>query len=134
MGSRQPKRTISKSLRKTSTGEENSEAVQSSLQHINTDLARILTLLQTRTPAFTNPTVTQSPLRVDQVTRPFPDSIRGSRVTPVYPEASPATHGQVPYQAGIAVAEPYQSRGPGVPVLNAGGPVAPAHQGQTQSL
>lgn len=91
-------------------------------------------MLQTRTPAFTNPTVTQSPLRAEQVTRPFPDSIRGSRVTPVYPEASPASHGQVPYQAGSTVAEPYQLRGAGVPVLPAGGPVVPAHQGQTQSL
>lgn len=133
MGSRQPKVTIPKSLRKTSTGEESSEAVQYSLQQINTDLARILTLLRTRTPAFTYPTVTQTPLRTEQVTQPFPDSIRGSHVTPVYPETNHGSQGEVPYQAG-PVSEPYQLRGAGVPVVPAGGPVLPGRQGQTQSL
>lgn len=130
MGSRQPKITIPKSLRKPSTGEESSEAVQYSLQQINTDLARILTLLRTRTPAFTYPTVTQTPLRAEQVTQPFPDAIRGSRVTPVYPEAS---QGQIPYQSG-SVTEPYHVRGAGVPVLPSQGPVLPGRQGQTQTL
>ena len=133
MGSRQPKVTIPKSLRKTSTGEESSEAVQYSLQQINTDLARILTLLRTRSPAFTHPTVTHTPLRAEQVTQSFPDAIRGARVTPVYPESSHGSQGPVPYQAG-PVAEPYQLRGTGVPVVPTGGPVLPGRQGQTQSL
>lgn len=140
MGSRQPKITIPKSLRKPSTGEESSEAVQYSLQQINTDLARILTLLRTRTPAFTYPTVTQTPLRAEQVTQPFPDAIRGSRVTPVYPEGSLGSQGQIPYQSG-SVTEPYHVRGAGVPVLPTGvpvlptqGPVLPGRQGQTQTL
>lgn len=140
MGSRQPKITIPKSLRKPSTGEESSEAVQYSLQQINTDLARILTLLRTRTPAFTYPTVTQTPLRAEQVTQPFPDAIRGSRITPVYPEGSHGSQGQIPYQSG-SVTEPYHVRGAGVPVLPTGvpvlptqGPVLPGRQGQTQTL
>lgn len=133
MGSRQPKVTTSKSLRKPSTGEESSEAVQYSLQQINTDLARILTLLRTRTPAFTYPTVTQTPLRAEQVTQPFPDTISGSRVTPVYPEASHSSQGQVAYQPG-PMGQPYQLRGAGVPVVPAGTSSLPGHQVQTQSL
>ena len=133
MGSRQPKVTIPKSLRKPSTGEESSEAVQYSLQQINTDLARILTLLRTRTPAFTYPTVTQTPLRAEQVTQPFRDALSGSRVTSVYPDASHNIQSQVAYQPG-PMAQPYPLRGAGVPVVPAGGPVLPGRQGQTQSL
>ena len=133
MGSRQPKVSIPKSLRKPSTGEESSEAVQYSLQQINTDLARILTLLRTRTPAFTYPTVTQTPLRAEQVTQPFPDALSGSRVTSVYPGASHNLQSQVAYQPG-PLAQPYPLRGTGVPVVPAGGPVLPGRQGQTQSL
>lgn len=123
--------TIPKSLRKPSTGEESSEAVQYSLQQINTDLARILTLLRTRTPAFTYPTVT--PLRAEQVTQPFPDALSGSRITSVYPDASHNIQSQVAYQPG-PLAQPYQLRGAGVPVVPVGGPVLPGRQGQTQSL
>ena len=133
MGSRQPKVTIPKSLRKPSTGEESSEAVQYSLQQINTDLARILTLLRTRTPAFTYPTVSQTPLRAEQVTQPFSDGLSGSRVTPVYPEASLGSQGQVAYQPG-SLAQPHQLRGAGVPVVSAGVAVLPGHQVQTPSL
>ena len=125
--------TIPKSLRKPSTGEESSEAVQNSLQQINTDLARILTLLRTKPPAFTYPTVTQSPLRAEQVTQPIPDSLRGSRVTPVYPEASHGTQGQFAYQPG-PLAQTYQLRGAGASVVPAGTASLPVHQVQTQSL
>ncbi|XP_020608436.1 uncharacterized protein LOC110047046 isoform X2 [Orbicella faveolata] len=120
---RQPKVAIPKSLRKPTTGEESSEAVQYSLQQINTDLARILTLLRTRPPAFTYPTVTQ----------PIPDALRGSRVTPVYPEASHSSQGQFAYQPG-PLAQPYQLRGAGVPVVPAGTSSLPGHQVQTQSF
>lgn len=125
--------TIPKSLRKLSTGEESSEAVQHSLQQINTDLARILTLLRTKPPAFTYPTVTQTPLRAEQVTQPIPDTLRGSRVAPVYPEASHSSQGQFAYQPG-PLAQTYQLRGAGVPVVPAGTASLPGQQVQTQSL
>ena len=125
--------TIPKSLRKPSTGEESSEAVQHSLQQINTDLARILTLLRTKPPAFTYPTVTQTPLRAEQVTQPIPDTLRGSRVAPVYPEASHSSQGQFTYQPG-PLAQTYQLRGAGVPVVPAGIASLPGQQVQTQSL
>ena len=125
--------TIPKSLMKPSTGEESSEAVQNSLQQINTDLARILTLLRTKPPAFTYPTVTQTPLRTEQVTQPIPDALRGSRVTPVYPEASLSSQGQFAYQPG-PLPQTYQLRGSGVPVVPAGAASLPVHQVQTQSL
>lgn len=124
--------TIPKSLRKPSTGEESSEAVQNSLQQINTDLARILTLLRTKPPAFTYPTVTQTPLRTEQVTQPIPDALRGSRVTPVYPGAS-HSQSQFAYQPG-PLPQTYQLRGAGVPVVPAGTASLPVHQVQTQSL
>lgn len=130
---RQPKVTIPKSLRKPSTGEESSEAVQNSLQQINTDLARILTLLRTKPPAFTYPTVTQTPLRAEQVTQPIPDALRGSRVTPVYPEASHSSQSQFAYQPG-PLPQTYQLRGAGVPVVPAGTASLPVHQVQTQSF
>ena len=133
MGSRQPKVTIPKSLRKASTGEESSEAVHYSLQQINTDLARILTLLRTRPPAFTYPTVTQTPLRAEQITQPIPDALRGSHVTPVYPEASHSSQGQFAYQPS-PLAQPYQLRGAGVPVGPPATASLPGHQVQTQSL
>ena len=125
--------TIPKSLRKPSTGEESSEAVQHSLQQINTDLARILTLLRTKPPAFTYPTVTQTPLRAEQVTQPIPDAPRGSLVTPVYPEASHSNQGQFAYQPG-PLAQTYQLRGAGVPVVPGDTSSLPGHQVQTQSL
>lgn len=133
MGSRQPKVALPRSLRKPSTGEESSEVVHHSLQQINTDLARILTLLQTRTPSFTYPTVTQTPLRAEQVTQPFSDALRAPRVTPVYPEANHVSQGQVPFQPGT-VTEPYHLRSAGVPVIPTGGPVVPGRQVQAQTL
>ena len=125
--------TIPKSLRKPATGEESSEAVQYSLQQINTDLARILTLLRTRPPALTYPAVTQTPLRAEQLTQPIPDAFRGSRVTPVYPEAGHSGQGQFAYQPGHP-AQPYQLSGAGVPVVPSGTVSLPGHQVQTQSL
>ena len=126
--------TIPKSLRKPSTGEESSEAVQYSLQQINTDLARILTLLRTKPPAFTYPTVTQTPLRAEQVTQPIPDALRGSRVTPVYPEASHSSQGQFASYQPAPLAQTYQLRGAGVPVVPGGTASLPGHQVQSQSL
>lgn len=126
MGSRQPKAAVPTVLRRHSAGDESSEVVQHSLQQINTDLARILTLLRTRPPAFTYPSVTPVSLGAEPVTQPFADPVRGSRVTPIYPESSHGIQSQVPYQSG-PVPEPYQMRGAGVPVL-------PIRQGQAHSL
>ena len=63
MGSRQPKPAI----RRYSAGDETSEAVQYSLQQINSDLARILRLLSTRPQAFGYSSVTQGPLAAEPV-------------------------------------------------------------------
>lgn len=71
-------------------------------------------------------TVTQASLGAEQVTQPFADTVRGSRVTPVYPELSRGIQAQAPYQSG-PVPEPYLVRGAGVPVL-------PGRQGQTHNL
>ncbi|XP_022779198.1 centrosomal protein of 164 kDa-like isoform X2 [Stylophora pistillata] len=124
MGSRQPKVALPRNLRKPSTGDESSEAVHYSLQQINTDLARILTLLQTRAPSFTHPSVTPGPFRAEHVTQPFPDALREPRVAPVYPEASRVSQAQVPYHPGT-VTDPYLSRGASVPVVPTGAPVVP---------
>ena len=126
MGSRQAKAAVIQGLRRHSAGDESSEAVQYSLQQINTDLSRILTLLNTRPPAFTYPSVTQASFGTEPVTQPFTDTVRGSRVTPVYPESSRGIQAQVPYQAG-PVPESYRVRAAGVPVL-------PIRQGQTHNL
>ena len=133
MGSRQPKMALPRNLRKPSTGEDSSEAVHYSLQQINTDLARILTLLQSRTPSFTYPSVTPAPFRAKHVTQPFPDALREPLAAPVYPEGSRVSQAQAPYQSGTAT-EPYRSRGAGVPVIPTGGPAVPSRQGQTSTL
>ena len=132
MGSRQPKMALPRNQRKPSTGD-SSEAVHYSLQQINTDLARILTLLQSRTPSFTYPSVTPAPFRAKYVTQPFPDALREPLAAPVYPEGSRASQAQAPYQSGTAT-EPYRSRGAGVPVVPTGGPAVPNRQGQTSTL
>ena len=126
MGSRQTKAAVLKGLRRHSAGDESSEAVQYSLQQINTDLARILTLLKTRPPAFAYPTVTQASFGAKPVTQPFTETVRGSRITPVYPESSRGIQAQASYQAG-PLPDSYHMRGAGVPVL-------PSRQSQTHNL
>ena len=142
IGSRQPKPAI----RRYSAGDETSEAVQYSLQQINSDLARILRLLSTRpqalvaepvrhssgvsqAPFVSEPvrhpsSVTQAPFVPEPVTQPFVDSFRGSRVTSAYPESRHGFHAQAPYQPGP---EPLYLRG-------AGGPVLSGHRGQAHNL
>ena len=126
IGSRQPKPAI----RRYSAGDETSEAVQYSLQQINSDLARILRLLSTRPQALVaepvrhSSGVTQAPFVPEPVTQPFADSFRGSRVTSAYPESRHDFRAQAPYQPG---AEPLYLR-------SAGGPVLSSHRGQAHNL
>ena len=89
-------------------------------------MSRILKLLNTRPPAFTYPSVTQAAFGTEPVTQPFTETVRGSRVTPVYPESSRGIQAQAPYQAG-PVPESYHMRA-------AGGPVLPIRQGQAKTL
>lgn len=114
--SRQPKKAPGRGVKRHSVGDENSEAVQYSLQQINNDLSRILKLLSSRPPAFAYPPVTQPSFATEPVTQPFPDNIRGSRVSSSFPESTLGTQAQSPYTAG-PVSEPYPMRSAGVPVL-----------------
>lgn len=126
MGSRQPKATVAKGLRRRSAGEENSEAVHYSLQQINSDLARILTLLNTRPPAFSYPSAAQGSFGVEPVAQPYADTIRGPRVTPVYADSVQGIQAQSPYQPG-PLPDSYHMRGAGVAVL-------PSRQAHTHNL
>lgn len=114
--SRQPKKAPGRGVKRHSVGDENSEAVQYSLQQINNDLSRILKLLSSRPSAFAYPPVTQPSFATEPVTQPFPDNIRGSRVSSSFPESTLGTQAQSPYTAG-PVSEPYPMRSTGVPVL-----------------
>ena len=148
IGSRQPKPAV----RRYSAGDETSEAVQYSLQQINSDLARILRLLSTRPQAFGYSSVTQEPLVAEPVRHPsgvrqapfvsepvtHPSSVtqapfvsepvtqpfRGSRVTSAYPESRHGFHERAAYQPGP---QPLYLR-------SAGGPVLSGHGGQAHNL
>lgn len=112
-GSRQLKPATLRGVGRSSVSSENSEAVQYSLQQINTDLTRILNLLGSRPPVFAYPSVTQPPFGAEPATQPFPNSVKNSRVTSVYPDTLRGIQAQPPYQPSPG-SESYHARGSGV--------------------
>ena len=152
MGSRQPKPAV----RRYSAGDETSEAVQYSLQQINSDLARILRLLSTRPQAFGYSSVTQGPLAAEPVRHqsgvtqtPFvSEPVRHpSSVTqaPFVPEpvtqpfadsfrGSRVTSAYPESRHGFHTQAPYQPGPEPLYLRSAGGPVLSSHRGQAQNL
>lgn len=152
MGSRQPKPAV----RRYSAGDESSEAVQYSLQQINSDLARILRLLGTRPQAFGYSSVTQGPLIAEPVRHqsgvtqtPFvsepvrhPSSVTQAPFVP-QPVTQPfadsfrgsrVTSAYPESRHGFHAQAPYQPGPEPLYLRSAGGPVLSSHRGQAHNL